>query len=53
MAEECVLLVEDEEVVRLSLARVLARAGYEAVVAANGAEALAFPATPPEKRAVG
>ena len=38
--KECVLLVEDEDIVRLSLARVLQRAGYDAVLAAGGAEAL-------------
>jgi DNA-binding response OmpR family regulator len=39
-----VLLIDDEEAVRRAVARILARAGYEVVQAADGAEALAIAA---------
>ena len=35
-----VLVVDDEETVRVLLQRILRAAGYEAVIAANGEEAL-------------
>lgn len=38
--QPCILLVDDEPEVRMSMARVLQRAGYETLQASNGVEAL-------------
>ncbi len=45
--DETVLLVEDEELVRKVVSRILERAGYRVLVAASGAEALAMCARSP------
>lgn len=45
----CVLLVEDERLVRSTTSRVLTRAGYAVVTAADGEEALAFFESQPER----
>ena len=42
MFSEKILIVDDEEGMRKLLARVLIKHGYEAVIAANGKEALAL-----------
>jgi PAS domain S-box-containing protein len=48
---ELILIVEDEEPVRLLARRVLERAGYEVLVASNGVEAMAV--LQKEKRTIG
>jgi two-component system cell cycle sensor histidine kinase/response regulator CckA len=42
LGNETILLVEDEDLVRKVVARILERAGYRVLVAANGAEAVAI-----------
>jgi CheY-like chemotaxis protein len=42
VGNETILLVEDEDLVRKVVARILERAGYRVLVAANGAEAIAI-----------
>lgn len=42
VGNETILLVEDEDLVRKVVARILERAGYRVLVAANGAEAVAI-----------
>jgi CheY-like chemotaxis protein len=42
VGSETILLVEDEDLVRKVVARILERAGYRVLIAANGAEAVAI-----------